>query len=93
MRVRILIGILLTLLIACSKSPTDSSDKSSGVSYSLSDLVGMWVGSANTFSLNLTVDSEGNVSGSGVSSEWTITATGRVTGGGSFAFISEFWKG
>lgn len=34
------------------------------------------------------VDSEGKVSGSGVSSQWIIDSKGKVTGGGSFGFIS-----
>ena len=87
MKTRIFLGILITLLVTCSKSPTDSS----GVNYTLSDIVGTWIGqaqsSSNNFTLNLTIDSEGNASGTGAegdikisSSEWNIDNEGTVTG-------------
>ena len=34
------------------------------------------------------MDSEGNVTGSGVRSQWSIDSNGKVTGGGSFSFTS-----
>jgi len=60
--------------------------------FSQVDLIGIWIGTAtnsqNSFSVTLTVTSTGIVSGSGVSSAWTIDSKGTVTGGGSFSFIS-----
>ncbi len=85
MKTRILLGILITFFITCSKNPADSSD----VNYTLSNLVGTWAGTAKgTISLELNVDSEGKVSGSGVSSQWSIDSKGKVTGGGSLSFTS-----
>ena len=66
-------------------------------SYSLSDIVGTWTGEAsnsNNFSLNLTVDAEGEVSGIGAggslefSAEWSVDDEGKVTGSGVI-FISS----
>ena len=85
MKTRILIGLLIALLITCSKNPTGSSN----VNYALSDIVGTWSGTAKgSITLNLNVDSEGNVTGSGVRSQWSIDSSGKVTGGGSFSFTS-----
>jgi len=59
-----------------------------------SDLAGTWKGTAGsgeagrTFDLNLTVDSTGKVTGSGVTSIWSIDNTGKVTGGGTFSVVS-----
>lgn len=87
MKIRIIFIMLAVFLTTCSKSPTKSD-----VSFALSDLVGEWTGeasnSSNTINLNLTVDEDGNVTGSGVSSTWSITVKGKVTGGGSFSFIA-----
>jgi len=92
MKIKILLSIFLfiTLLISCSDD--DSPTTPAPTNYEQSDLVGTWVGeaqnSSNTISLNLTVDSEGKVSGSGVSSNWSCASDGKVTGAGSFAFTS-----
>jgi hypothetical protein len=59
-----------------------------------SDLAGTWKGNTGsgeagkTFDLNLTVDSSGNVTGSGVSSTWSVGSSGKVTGGGTFSVVS-----
>ncbi len=36
----------------------------------------------------MTVDSGGNVTGSGVSSKWSINTEGKVAGSGSYSFVS-----
>jgi hypothetical protein len=56
------------------------------------DLIGTWTGTASNLehsaTLGLTVTSAGEVSGTGVSSTWTIDPMGIVIGGGTFTFIS-----
>jgi len=56
-----------------------------------SGLSGRWTGTALNRSINvhldLEVDSEGRVSGSGVRSVWSLESDGRVSGSGSFTFI------
>jgi len=98
MKLRMLFTIVLVIMLAfsCSKNSTGSEDK-----YSISDLVGTWVGTAVkyiltndldlvkiTFTLELTVDASGNVTGSGVSSQWDIDKKGEVTGEGSVSLVS-----
>lgn len=60
--------------------------------YSLKDLVGKWKGKAsnksNKFSINLIVDSKGNLKGGGFTSKWSINNKGEVYGRGSFYFKS-----
>jgi hypothetical protein len=87
-RILLTIIVLITMSFSCGKSSTGPEE----VSCNLTDLVGTWEGeagnSSNFVSLELTVDSVGKVSGSGVSSVWFISSTGEITGGGSFGFIS-----
>ena len=61
------------------------------VNFVLKDIVGKWSGSAGSFNLDLTVASDGKVTGSGVSSKWSVGNTGKVSGGGSFSVISGGW--
>lgn len=86
-----LISLIFCGLTACDKKNPASSDNDP-VIFSLADLVGNWTGTAvknsTTINLNLNVDETGKVSGSGVSSTWSITEDGTVTGGGSFSFLS-----
>ena len=55
------------------------------------DLVGVWVGTIKKgeegFNLELSVAHTGEVTGSGVSSLWRISETGKVEGAGSFSFV------
>ena len=86
----LMIMVLIMLSFSCGKE--DSPTEPSNVTYSLNDLVGSWTGevknSSNTITLDLNVISTGKVSGSGVSSQWSIDTKGKVTGSGSFGFIS-----
>ncbi len=82
---------LLAICYSCEENnPTEPEEPEESVSYDLTDLVGIWTGEANnysnTISLDLTVDSQGKASGSGVSSQWSIDSEGKVTGGGDFWF-------
>ncbi len=67
--------------------------------FSLSDIVGIWTGEAesfiNSFTLNLTIDAEGNASGTGAegdleisSGEWNIDNEGKVTGNNVISIYS-----
>jgi len=81
MRTKILLATAFSILIiTCCENPT------SPTNYELSDLVGDWSGKAtnsnSTLTLDLTVDSEGNVSGSNFGSKWNISSDGKVTGEG-----------
>ena len=59
----------------------------------LSDLAGKWKGVArsqgDSITLQLDVNAQGKVNGSGVRAEWDIDSQGRVRGGGSFAFLRK----
>ncbi|NQT76694.1 MAG: hypothetical protein HQ565_03195 [Bacteroidetes bacterium] len=93
MKTRTLLIIISFVMIFCScKKDDNDSTSPPDVSYALTDLVGTWTGvaenSSNTIVLNLNVNSEGKVSGSGSSSQWSIDSKGKVTGGGSFGFTS-----
>jgi hypothetical protein len=81
---------LMVMFSSCGKD--ESSPAGPSTTYDLTDVVGTWTGEAqndhNTVSLDLDVDSEGNVSGSGVSSQWSVDSEGEVTGSGSFGFIA-----
>jgi len=82
MKLKILLIIVSLIMIFSSCSLTLPAD------VDLTDLAGIWEGEANSISLNLMVDSEGKVSGSGVSSLWSTDSKGNVTGGGGFGFTS-----
>ncbi|MBM4162775.1 MAG: hypothetical protein FJ217_16985 [Ignavibacteria bacterium] len=91
LKILLIVAVCMTLLASCKKdesSPTESSTPT----YSMSDLQGTWKGeaknSSNTLSLNLTVDTQCKVTGSGVSCTWSIDNTGKVAGSGSFSFVS-----
>ena len=85
MKTKILFVLIIVSLTACKKNPANSSS----VNYNQSDIVGAWIGTARgDITLDLSVDSEGNVTGSGVRSLWSIDNKGKVTGGGSFSFSS-----
>ena len=95
MKTRILLIIISSVMIFCScKKDDDDTNGLPDVNYALTDLVGSWTGvikdsySYNTFSIDLKVNSGGGVSGSGVSSLWSIDSKGKVTGGGHFTFLS-----
>ena len=76
----IIIGVLL--LTTCKK------DEETKDNCSLSDLSGRWDGYIDKIgNVNLTIDSHGNVSGD-LSSEWSITNEGEITGEGSYSYIS-----
>jgi hypothetical protein len=85
----LIIAFCTTLFAACKKN---DSSPTGAPSYSMSDLQGNWTGdainSSNTLHIALTVDSQCKVSGSGVSCTWAIDETGKVTGSGSFSFVS-----
>ena len=93
--VLIIIGFIM-MLYSCggNGSDTSSGEEESNVtpSFDLSDLVGNWIGNAtnsyNTISLDVIVDSGGNVTGSGVSSTWSVNTEGTVAGSGSYSFVS-----
>jgi len=89
MKFKYVLVMLAMLFITCSKSPT----KSSNIEYALNDLVGVWTGQASTstnpIDLNLTVDQDGIVSGSGVSSDWSISVRGKVSGEGTYSFTAN----
>ena len=61
-------------------------------SFDISALEGRWSGKAERdavlVGLELDVDWNGFVSGSGVRAVWNKSGQGRITGGGSFTFIS-----
>jgi len=84
MKPKILLIIISLIMIfpSCENGLTRPADAD------LTDLIGIWEGEANSISLNLMVDSEGKVSGSGVSSLWNTDSKGNVTGGGGFGFTS-----
>lgn len=89
----ILAVLLLCLLASCSgKDDNNAPTAPAAPSYSMSDVEGTWKGTAvnssNTLNLTLTVNSQCKVSGSGVSCTWTIDDAGKVTGSGSFSFVS-----
>jgi hypothetical protein len=85
--------ILSVTIISCEKSNPITPTVSNAV---LSDLVGNWSGSttnsSNNITLLLTVDTVGNISGSGVKSKWSITNAGRVTGGGTYSFTAGYYS-
>ena len=68
--------------------------------YSISDIVGMWSGNAqssnNNFTLDITIDSEGNASGTGAQGdieisdgEWNINNEGEITGSNGITIRSS----
>ncbi len=83
----ILLVVIVAITAACSKNSTGPQ-----IVYTLADIVGNWIGTventSNTLNLNLNVDDTGKANGSGVSSTWSVSNTGAVTGGGSFSFIA-----
>ena len=97
MKIRIVLIIIgfIMMLYSCGGNGSDTSSGEEGndtPSFALSDLVGTWIGNAtnsyNTISLDMTVGSGGNVTGSGVSSTWSVNTEGKVTGSGSYSFVS-----
>lgn len=74
---------LLLLTSSCKKDNDNPVDTTPIVAYSLADLVGDWHGS-----YYLTVAADGKVSGGGVSATWTIDDKGKITGSGSYSYIS-----
>lgn len=67
-------------------------DQGGAPTFTVSDIVGAWSGTASnasgTLQLDLQVDASGNVSGSDVSSVWSIDSSGRVTGSGSLSVMA-----
>jgi hypothetical protein len=85
--------LILCLLTGCSGKDDESSPTAtSAPTFATSDLQGSWKGTAvnssNSLTLSLAVDGQCKATGSGVSSTWSIDNTGKVTGGGSFSFVS-----
>ncbi|RMD67233.1 hypothetical protein D6833_00470 [Candidatus Parcubacteria bacterium] len=80
------------LMFSCGGDGSNPSGPGPSTSFSLADLQGTWTGEAknadNTVSLNLTCDTAGEVSGSGVDCTWAIDSQGKVTGSGSFTFVA-----
>jgi len=81
------ISVFALLFFSCTKDENNTAP----VLYSISDIVGTWSGNAqsssNNFTLDITIDSEGNASGTGAegdvqfnSGEWNINNEGEVTG-------------
>jgi hypothetical protein len=93
MKLKTLSIVLLCIAVfaACKKNESSPAGPSTPT-YQMSDLQGTWTGqatnSSNTLNLELTIDSNCKVSGSGVSCTWSIDDAGKVTGGGAFSFIS-----
>ena len=77
-----LIFCMLLMNVGCKES-------GNSVTYALIDIVGNWIGSAGSISMDLTVALNGDVSGSGVTSTWSIDSSGNVTGGGFFTYVHE----
>ena len=79
------------MFYSCNKKSTGPSDVTTptDVSYNKTDLVGTWEGEADDISLELTVNPLGKVSGSGISSQWSIDSQGKVSGGGNYSFLSN----
>lgn len=86
------LGVLmlcLGIIMACDKKNPAGSDS---ITFASTDFVGNWTGNVSNSSvdidLDLNVDESGKVIGDGVSSTWSITTDGKVTGGGTFNFIA-----
>ena len=84
----LIIGVCILVLLSCEKDDNETPDVTA---YSISDIAGTWSGNAqnanNDFSLTITIDSEGNASGTGAEGDVDISeATGalvNISGGES----------